>query len=53
MLKIDIPRNDTLPNEMVVHLNVLCLCMEDQVPCKMYTIEIVKVDQDWVVDGDV
>ena len=53
MLKVDIPHKDMLSNEKVVHLDVLCPSMEDKVSSKMYTTEIVVVDQGWVVDGDV
>ena len=53
MSKVDIPCDDPIPNEVVVHLDVLCPSMEDKVSSKMYTTEIVVVDQGWVVDGDV
>ena len=53
MSKIDIPYNDPFPNEVVVHLNVLCLSVEDMVSSKMDTSEIVAAEQDWIIDGDV
>ena len=53
MLKVDIPRNATLPDEVVVHLDVLCPSMEYRIPSKMDVVEIVTIDEDWVIDGDI
>ena len=54
MLKGKIPRKDMFSDEMVGHVDVLCLSMENRVSSKMDTIvEIVVVDKDSVVDGDV
>ena len=53
MLKVDIPYKDTISDEVVVHLNVLCPSVEDMVLSKMDTTEIVAVEQDWIVDGDI
>ena len=36
-----------------MHLDVLHLSMEDEVLSKMDNVEIVTVDQDWVIDGDI
>ena len=44
MLKADIPRNETSPDEVVVHLHVLYMSMEGQVSSKVDTDEIVVVD---------
>ena len=40
-------------DEVIEHYDVLCPSIEDRVLSKMDTIEIVTIDQDWVVDGDV
>ena len=53
VLKVDIPCKDTFSIEVVVHLNVLYPSMEDGVSNKMNTFEIVTVEQDWTVDGEV
>ena len=39
MLKVHIPRKDILLDEMVVHLNVLCPSMEDEVSSKMKLLD--------------
>ena len=52
-MKVNIPCKNTFSDEVVVHLNVLCLSMKDEVSTKMDTVEIVVVEQDWIVDGDV
>ena len=53
VLKVDIPSKNTFSDELVVHLNVLCLSMEDGVLSKMDIVEVVIVEQDWIVDGDI
>ena len=40
VLKVDIPRNDMFLDKVVVHLDMLCLSMEDQVLSKMDIVEI-------------
>ena len=45
VLKVDIPSKNTFSDELVVHLNVLCLSMEDGVSSKMDIVEIVVVEQ--------
>ena len=53
MFKVDIPCKNTFSDEVVVHLNVLCPSVEDRVSSKMDTTDIVAIEQDWIVDGDV
>ena len=53
VLKVDIPHKDTFSSEVVMHLNLLTPSMEYRIPSKMDIVEIVAVDQDWIVDGDV
>ena len=52
-MKVNIPCKNTFSDEVVVHLNVLCLSVEDMVSSKMDTSEIVAAEQDWIIDGDV
>ena len=44
ILKFDFTRKDTLTNEMVVHLNVLGLCMENGVLRELDAAEVVGLD---------
>ena len=46
MLNVDIPRKYMFSDEMVVHINVLCLSMQVWVLSKMYIADIVALDQD-------
>ena len=52
MSKVDIPCDDPIPNEVVVHLNVLCPSMEYRVPSQGDAAKIVLVDQNSIVHGD-
>ena len=52
MSKIDIPYNDPFPNEVVVHLNVLCLSIEYGVSSQVKAAKIDALDQKRFVDGD-
>ena len=43
VLKFDFTRNDTLTDEMILHLNVLGLCVEDKVFREMDFAKVVVV----------
>jgi hypothetical protein len=44
MSQFDLTRKDTLMDKMVMHLQVLCPCVEDTVPRKLDAAEVVRID---------
>ena len=48
VLKFDFTRKDTFTNKMVVHLNVLSPCVENEVLRELDAAEVVAVDRHWI-----
>jgi hypothetical protein len=44
MLQFDFTRKDTFTDEMIMHLDVLCPCVEDWVLRKLDAAEVVGID---------
>ena len=53
MLQVDISGQDPFSDELVVHLDVLSLSMENQVPSQVNVARVVAVEEDGIFDGDV
>jgi hypothetical protein len=44
MLQFDLTEKDTLSDEMIVHFDVLCLCVKNRVFRELNAAEVVAVD---------
>jgi hypothetical protein len=48
MLQFDFTGEDTLPDEMIVHFDLLCLCVKNGVFRELNAAEVVTMDHRWI-----
>ena len=52
MLKVDISDQDTLSDEVIMHLNVLRLSVEHRVPSQVNSTHVIIVKENRIHDGN-